>query len=92
MVPHSVTATGVSADRPPAWSRRAISARVAMPITMTRVPPARARDSQSTPPGAEASPTWPVTTVTELDRPRWVTGMPAYAGTATAEVTPGTTS
>ena len=61
-------------------------------MRITSVPPARASDSQSTPPGRVSSPTWPVTTVTEVDRPRWVTGIPAAAGTAIAEVTPGTTS
>ena len=40
---------------------------------------------------APASP-WPVTTAKDEDRPRWVSGIPAYAGAATAEVTPGTTS
>ena len=76
VVPHSTTATGVSA-RPAAGIRRpAMLARVAMPMRMTSVPPARASDSQSTPPGAVSSPTWPVTTVTELDSPRWVTGTP----------------
>ena len=58
----------------------------------TSVPPARPSASQSTPTGAEASPTCPVTTVTEVASPRWVTGMPAAAGAAKAELTPGTTS
>ena len=35
---------------------------------------------------------WPVTTVTLVDSPRCVTGMPAYAGAAIALVMPGTTS
>ena len=43
-------------------------------------------------PGSPSPPAWPVTTVTEVDRPRWVTGIPARAGTAKAEETPGTTS
>ena len=63
-----------------------------MPIRITSVPLALASDSQSTPPGPASSPTWPVTTVTEVDNPRWVTGMPATAGAAIAEVTPGITS
>jgi hypothetical protein len=33
-----------------------------------------------------------VTTATLEARPRWVTGMPAYAGAAMAALTPGTTS
>ena len=35
---------------------------------------------------------WPVTTANDAATPRCVTGMPAYAGTATAELTPGTIS
>ena len=35
---------------------------------------------------------WPVTKATALAIPRWVTGIPAYAGAATPAVTPGTTS
>ena len=34
----------------------------------------------------------PVITASEEDSFRWVIGMPAYAGTASALVTPGTTS
>ena len=63
-----------------------------MPIKTTSVPPARASDAQSTAPGAPGSPTCPLTTVTDDDSPRWVTGTPADAGAAKAEVTPGTTS
>ena len=40
---------------------------------------------------ARSAPTCPVLTWTEVDTPRWVTGMPASAGTEKAEVMPGTT-
>ncbi len=95
VVPRAITATGVSGERPPRISASAMAARVAMPMRMTSVPPARARDSQSGPsaaPDPAGSPTRPVTTVTDDARPRWVTGMPATAGTPKADVTPGTTS
>ncbi len=75
-VPHRMAATGVSAGAPPAISRSAISARWATPMRTTMVSPTRARASQSM-----SSSTWwrlwPVTTVNDVDRPRWVTGMPA---------------
>ena len=61
-------------------------------MRMTNVPPVRPRASQSTALGDECSPTVPVTTVTDVARPRWVTGMPAAAGAAKAELTPGTIS
>src|SRR5439155_135333 len=35
---------------------------------------------------------WPVTTANDEAMPRCVSGIPAYAATATAELTPGTTS
>ena len=92
VVPAWITATGVSGLRPASRSRAAISARVAMPISTTSVPPARARASQSTDPGSPGTPTCPVTTVTDEAMPRWVTGTPADAGAAKAEETPGTTS
>ena len=92
VVPRAMTATGVSGARPPRTSASAMAARVVMPMRITSVPPARASASQSGPPAPPASPTRPVTTVTDEARPRWVTGMPAAAGTPKAEVTPGTTS
>ena len=52
------------------------------------MPSSRASGSQSTP-GSAGSPSCPVTTVTEVDTVRWVTGMPAAAGAANAELTPG---
>ncbi len=88
-----------SGRRPPAWSprrpaassRSVMAARAPMPMRTTRVPSNRPSASQSTP-GSDGSPAWPVTTVTEVDTFRWVTGMPAAAGAANAELTPGTTS
>src|SRR5204862_119590 len=59
------------------------------PIRITRVSTAVARARRSLPlPFASVA----VTTANPPLRPRWVTGMPARAGAATAEVTPGTTS
>ncbi len=52
----------------------------------------RATASQSTVPPPLDGSSWPVTTVNDVDENRWVTGIPAYAGTARAEVMPGTTS
>ena len=75
-----------------ATSASAMAARVVMPMRITSVPPTRASASQSGPPAPAASPTRPVTTVTDEARPRWVTGMPTAAGTPKADVTPGTTS
>jgi len=55
------------------------------------VPPTRARASQSSSSSFPGS-SWPVTTVKAVATDRWVTGIPAPAGTDIAEVTPGTTS
>jgi hypothetical protein len=90
-VPHCTEATGVSGASPPAISRSAMAPRVAAPMSTTMVPPTRATASQSVSTAAHGS-SCPVTTVNDVERPRCVTGTPAYAGTATAEVTPGTTS
>ena len=62
------------------------------PIRITSVPPAAASASQSTSASPFAGSSCPVTTVKCVDRPRWVTGTPAYAGAAMALVMPGTTS
>ncbi len=91
-VPRWTTSTGVSGLRPASTSRRAISPRAAMPMRTTIVPPTPANAAQSTAPGPSPSPRCPLTTVTDDDSPRWVTGTPAAAGAAKAEVTPGTTS
>ena len=61
------------------------------PSAPRSVPPTLASDRQSTSRLAGRR-RWPVTTVTAADTPRWVTGMPAAAGAATADVMPGTTS
>ena len=77
---------GSSAARPWATSSEAATRRRPTPMSRTRVPSSAAREAQST------SWSWADTTVKPRASPRWVTGMPAKAGTATAEVTPGTTS
>ena len=92
VVPEAMTATAVSGGRPPCISAAAIAARFVMPMRITSVPPTRANASQSCSPVPSDPPTRPVTTVTEAATPRWVTGMPAAAGTPKADVTPGTTS
>ena len=61
-------------------------------MRITSVPPARASASQSVSVVPFAGSSCPVTTVTWVERPRWVTGMPAYAGAAIALLMPGTTS
>ncbi len=90
VVAERTAATGVAGSSPPAMSSAAMASRWATPIRITTVPPTLASDRQST----SGSPRrrWPVTTVTAAETPRWVTGMPAAAGAATAEVIPGTTS
>ena len=75
-VPHVTAATGVAGSSPPAISRSAMAARVATPMSTTIVPPTRATASQSVS-GVAARSSWPVTTVNEVARPRWVTGTPA---------------
>src|SRR5881392_965822 len=61
-----------------------------MPMSTTIVPASRAlnRSSDNPPSPARA----PVRIATEDERPRCVSGMPAYAATATTELTPGTIS
>ena len=84
VVPAWVIATGVSGDRPAATSASAISAMCGSAESRTSVSWS-AYDAQSTL-GADAATT---------ANSRWsllVTGMPAYAGTAVAAETPGTTS
>ena len=53
----------------------------------TSVPGARARQAKSS-----SSASWPATTVTCEETPRCVIGIPAEAGTAASDETPGTTS
>ena len=76
--------------RRPAAARR-WSARAPMPIRTTSVPSSRPSASQSTP-GSAGSPAWPGHHGHRGGHVRWVTGMPAAAGAAKAELTPGTTS
>ena len=92
VVPQRTRATGVVAARPCAISSRASRGRLSTPISTTRVSDARASRAQSTLDSRPDALPWPVTTVNDDATPRCVTGMPAYAGTATAELTPGTTS
>ncbi len=68
-----------------------MDARAPMPMSTTSVPSRRPSTSQSTP-VIDGSPACPVTTVTDVDTVRCVTGIPAAAGAANAELTPGTTS
>ena len=68
----STIATGQSSPRVPAASVAADRARPDTPISSTTV--------WSRPPGSSASWSWPVTTVKPAATPRWVTGMPATAG------------
>src|ERR1700755_1208413 len=87
-----MTATGVDAGRPRLTSSLLISATAPMPMRTTTVPGPDARASQlDVDPGWEGS-TCPETTARSWVTPRCVTGMPVSAGTATALVTPGTTS
>ena len=101
-VPHCTRATGVSAVRPFSCKRAAISGRASTPIRKISVSPALAMFFQSrrcsaspaarVPDSRLSSRSWPVTMANELAMSRCVTGMPAYAGAAIADVTPGTTS
>ena len=90
VAPQRTTATGVDGGRPWAISRSAMRGSALTPMRTTSVSTPMARRSHSTRDDPHAS--WPVTTANEVATPRCVTGMPAYAGTATAELTPGTTS
>ena len=56
------------------------------------MPGNRASASQSIALSSFAGSSCPVTNATAPASSRWVTGIPAYAGAATPEVTPGTTS
>ena len=58
------------------------------PMSTTRVAAASRRRRGRGP----SSVPWPWVTCTAPTVPRWVTGMPAAAGAASAELTPGTTS
>ena len=82
--PSSTIATGQSAPRSPRASVSAECARVPTPMSSTTV--------WSRPPPSSRIWSWPVTTVNAVATPRWVSGMPAIAGTEMALVIPGTTS
>ena len=81
MVPSQTTATGVSASRPPRSSTSAMSGAFSTAIISTIVPRRLASaphwTSESGCPGGR----WPETMVRSWVTPRWVTGMPATAGT-----------
>ena len=59
---------------------------------MTSVPPCWASLSQAIAEASLPGNSLPVTTVNSDACPRWVSGMPAYAGAAIGDVIPGTTS
>ena len=89
--PHSTTHTGVSGGLPADTSAPTIEGSVSTPISTTSVS-TRAIASQSTPDAAREGSSLPVTTAKLAAILRCVTGMPAYAAAAMADVTPGTTS
>ena len=66
--------------------------RFSMPMRNTSVPLRRATCPQGMAETPLPSRSWPVITVNDEAASRCVTGMPAYAGAAMADVTPGTTS
>ena len=78
--------------RPPSISAAAMCRQVLQPHEDARA----CRAAGPARPSPRATPGWPggrcpETTVNSCATPRWVTGMPAAAGAATALVTPGTT-
>src|SRR5579859_2053126 len=90
--PSDTTAPGVPAPSPAESSVSTISARWSIAISSTRVIPLRASAAQSTELCGSPGRTCPASTQKPWLTPRWVTGMPAAAGTEMALVTPGTTS
>ena len=91
MVPSTTTATGVAAGRPPSTSASAMCGAFSTAIISTTVPRSWASAAQTTSDSGCPGARWPETTVNSWVMPRWVTGMPADAGTATEEERPGTT-
>ena len=91
MLPSQTTATGVSGLRPPATSASAIAGAFSTAIISSRVPCSRATVSQSVSESGWPGGRCPEITVKSWATPRWVTGMPARAGTAIGLVRPGTT-
>src|SRR5215472_6488443 len=90
--PSDTTAPGVAAASPAEISVSAIAARWSTAISSTRVIPLRASAAQSTELRESPGRTCPASTQKPWLIPRWVTGMPAAAGTEVALVIPGTTS
>ena len=90
-VPHSMTAAGVSGSRPRRTSSAQSLAKFFTGMKKTNVP-FRPGARRSMLLSSLAGSSWPVISVTLPAKPRCVTGMPAYAGTAAPAVTPGTTS
>src|SRR4051794_32019417 len=89
VVPRSTTAAGSSGERPPAINAAQTSSSFPAAMRTTSVSTAADTRWRSTSrPGAVLA----VTTAKLEATPRCVSGMPAYAGTAVAEETPGTTS
>ena len=91
-VPDCTTAAGVAGSLPFSISAPAISPSRPTPIRKTSVPRKRASTSQSISEVSLPGRSWPVTIASCAATLRCVTGMPAYAGAAIAEVMPGTTS
>ncbi len=91
IVPSQTIATGVSDGRPPAISAAAIAGRFWTAMRSTTVPRIRATASHSTSDSGCPGGMWPEMTVNSCATPRWVTGMPASAGTEIALVMPGMT-
>ncbi len=89
--PFSTMAAGVSAGFPAAIRAAAFCSSRETPMSTTRVPSRPAMAFQSSGDSFPGS-SWPVTMVRDEATPRWVTGIPARAGAAMEEVTPGTTS
>lgn len=81
--PSSMMAQGVLAELPWAMSCAVSSSNRDTPMSKTTV--------WSCARGALSRSQCPVSTVKPRDTPRWVTGIPAAAGTETADVTPGST-
>ena len=91
MVPSHTTATGVPASRPPRRSTSAIIGALSTAIISTRVPRSLARAPHCTSESGWPGGRCPETTVRSWLTPRWVTGIPAAAGTANGLLMPGIT-
>jgi len=77
VVPREITATGVAGSRPPAITRAAMSSSQAVPISTTSVSALRASPSQSMRWSNSSLPRCPVTSATDEESRRSVTGIPA---------------